>query len=220
MDAYPLSGLHIAGVGGKITIGKLDLIMDLSWVIMSTWIEVRRHQQVLGQHGNRRVSQIDQGHPQAHHRRRPSSQTAIGYDKEFEGGRVLLPPRAWEMRETHKVGNSMCPDFVNMHNGFDFDLRRREGGRQIRSATQDIIKSEVLEMGMLDGDSLYGSLMKHLQMYMCTGARPQPTIESLRRKTYVVLPDHVEDVEVNKVVPNEAVIVIKTKRALSRCPPR
>lgn len=66
-------------------------------------------------------------------------------------------------------------------------------------------------VAMLDGNSLYGSLMKHLQIYVdrCISA---PTIEALRKKTPVDLPDNVEMVEEKKVVWNKEVIVMRTKR--------
>ncbi|XP_044715186.1 DNA polymerase family B domain-containing protein [Hirsutella rhossiliensis] len=66
-------------------------------------------------------------------------------------------------------------------------------------------------VAMLDGNSLYGSVMKHLQIYVdrCVSA---PTIEALRKKTAVHLPENVDEVETEKVVWNKEVIVMRTKR--------
>ncbi|KAF4460195.1 DNA polymerase (pol2) [Fusarium albosuccineum] len=67
-------------------------------------------------------------------------------------------------------------------------------------------------VAMLDGNSLYGSIMKHLQIYIdrCASA---PTIKLLAQKTAVALPEGVEEVETKGVVWNKEVVVMKTKRA-------
>ncbi|KAK2591532.1 hypothetical protein QQS21_010782 [Conoideocrella luteorostrata] len=68
-------------------------------------------------------------------------------------------------------------------------------------------------VAMLDGSSLYGFIMKHLQIYVdrCVSA---PNIEALRRSTPSPLPDDVEDLNLeNNLTYNEHVIAMKIKRA-------
>lgn len=68
-------------------------------------------------------------------------------------------------------------------------------------------------VAMLDGNSLYGCLMKHLQIYVdrCISA---PNLTALRKKTPIPLPDNVEDVDEEKVVWSKSmdIIVMRTKR--------
>lgn len=66
-------------------------------------------------------------------------------------------------------------------------------------------------LAMLDGNSLYGSIMKHLQIYVdrCISA---PTVDSLRANTPVELPDGVENITGEDIVYNDKVIVMRTKR--------
>ena len=39
MDLYPMSDLNVSIVKTKVPIKQLDVIMDMGWSIMSTWIE-------------------------------------------------------------------------------------------------------------------------------------------------------------------------------------
>ncbi|KAL9122241.1 MAG: hypothetical protein Q9187_001193 [Circinaria calcarea] len=63
---------------------------------------------------------------------------------------------------------------------------------------------------MIDGNSLYGSLMKHLQIFVdrCVSAS---TIESLRVKTSAQLPEGVNDIRIGDVMWNNNVIAMRTK---------